>query len=428
MVLDKSTARNRDVDEVFNEALAVQVFKVDPNGAFLRYVRPVEEHEPLRCQDEQVDGAFPERPSFFPQCGFQSPDLHAARFKGLKSPVNGASHEGLQRFLVHHVLRTHSWRIRKRDLYYRIGDIHVEAAYQDEITHAESGCVRGGVGHAVGIVIGIVRIIPGEFDETPTGIGRGEDLLNDFFSFVVFQVAYVKAVAGRVVAVEEHLAHKRQDRKVQVSLFPIAFGTERDTQGREFVGVGNAFQGIRHCFYKSLQRLAVHNFAGKSRPEVVQRDLRRCDIRQIVAGCNNDRLAIRLVHTVVRYGESQLRRSHRVFSGYEDVHIPRYGVVIAGSGAGQGKRQSYRYRQWIAGICGGDRHGLGTAALSDRRGIRCQRDRISDVGHIKVYPGAEDDAPAGCSRFKRMYVAQLGRTGFLVSRYRWIIVLVFHKA
>ena len=284
MVLDKSTARNRDVDEVFNEALAVQVFKVDPNGAFLRYVRPVEEHEPLRCQDEQVDGAFPERPSFFPQCGFHPPDLHAAHFEGLKSPVYGASHEGLQRFLVHHVLRTHRWRIRKRDFYYRIGDIHVEAAYQDEITHAEPGCVRGGVGHAIGIVIGIVRIIPGEFDETPSGIGRREDLPDDFFSVVVFQVAYVKTVAGRVVAVEEHLACNCQDRKVQVSLFPIAFGTERDTQGREFVGVGNAFQGIRHCFYKSLQRLAIHNFAGKNGSEVHHLDHSRRDLGQVVAG------------------------------------------------------------------------------------------------------------------------------------------------
>ena len=330
MVLDKSTARNRDVDEVFNEALAVQVFKVDPNGAFLRYVRPVEEHEPLRCQDEQVDGAFPERPSFFPQCGFQPPDLHAVRFEGLKSPVYGASHEGLQRFLVHHVLRTHSWRIRKRDFCYRIGDIHVEAAYQDEITHAEPGCVRGGVGHAVGIVIGIVRIIPGEFDETPTGIGRLEDLLNDFFSVVVFQVADIKAVSGRVVAVEEHLACNRQDRKVQVSLFPIALGTERDTQGREFVGVGNAFQGIGHSFDKSLQRLAVHNVASRGRCFFLHRDRRRPDILSLVSGLNHDGL-ISAVDHFIHHFEGERGGSRGGIPWDNDLQRSFHGVVI-GSG------------------------------------------------------------------------------------------------
>ena len=169
-VLDKTTTCYRGIYEIFDKALAVQVFEIDPDRTFLRHVRPVKEHVPIRCKNKQVDGAFSKWSVFLPQNGCQCPGLDTVRLESGKGPFDRAFHESLKTLLVHHVPCLDSGKIGQNTLF-RIGNVHVEAAHQDEITRPnKTGCISDRVSQPVRIIIGIIRIIPGKIYERSLGV------------------------------------------------------------------------------------------------------------------------------------------------------------------------------------------------------------------------------------------------------------------
>ena len=173
---------------------------------FQGYVGTVEEHKSLGGHGEHVDRAGPPWTAFFPEdlLDFQNlRPIGSDQRVGLLRPADRTFHKGFQGLLVHHVPGPHFRRprkFRKVFAWYRL----IETGHQRVAQAGQRRGERDRVGYPGGLVRRIIRIVPGILYIVSTRRSRREDLLNDLFAAVVFQVDCVQSVLAGIVAVQGH--------------------------------------------------------------------------------------------------------------------------------------------------------------------------------------------------------------------------------